>query len=103
MDLAEKMTRAQIEAVHAGLQQLAKVCDGAVDKDSVGFNATDTMVGRALARQDEITALQAAYAREMLSKYIRQIGEERIAQMWASDAAEEECQLAQEECQSAPG
>ena len=71
---AESITAEEIQAVYSNLVALANVCDGAVEQDSVGFNASDTFVGRTLASLPAISPLQAVYARQMLTKYTRQIG-----------------------------
>jgi SNF2 family DNA or RNA helicase len=92
-DKAGEMTPEQVAAVHDGLRALARVCDGAVEDDGIGFNGSDTTVGRALASMDELNPLQAAYARDLVRKYVGQLGEAIIARMWearASDDAEEE-------------
>lgn len=83
---AEHITPAQIQAVHAGLRALSEVCDGAKEEDGMGFNGCDTRVGKALAGLDEISPLMAAYAREMLRKYVGQLGRECIDSMWAAEA-----------------
>lgn len=60
-----------IEAVHA----LAAVDDGAVTRDNVGFNGTDTGLGQWLATQPahSWTDEMRAAAHEMLAKYRRQL------------------------------
>lgn len=78
---AESMTAEQIAAVMRGLELLSGVCDGAMKRDGMGFNAADSYIGKALARQGEITALQAAYAREVVRKYVGQVGRELIEAM----------------------
>ena len=86
---AAAMTAEQIAAVHEGLRRLASVCDGAVAQDAMGFNAADAWIGSALAGLPEINPLQAAYAREMLHKYITQLGEAAVARMSHPEEAEE--------------
>jgi len=87
---AEALLPAQIEAVHAGLRFLAARCDGAKEKDEVGYCASDSAVGRALASMGEINGLQAAYARAMLRKYEGQMGTDMLAAMWAEPEVVEE-------------
>lgn len=61
-------------AIMAGLRRLASMCDGAVDRDGMGFNGADTAFGRRLAMQDRLTDRQAAAAWKMLRKYRGQLG-----------------------------
>lgn len=78
---AEQMTSDQVAAVHENLRRISNVCDGAVEHDGHGFSASDAAVGNALAQMPAITPLQAAYARGLLMKYVRQLGEDAIAAM----------------------
>lgn len=56
------------------LRILSGVCDGAHERDDVGFNATDTGFGKSLARQTyRLTMNQLRAARKMLVKYKRQL------------------------------
>lgn len=79
---SKAMTPEQIEAVHRNLRELAFVCDGARERDQVGFNGPDSPVGKALAAVPVLNPLQAAYAREMLAKYVKQLGREALDAMW---------------------
>jgi hypothetical protein len=76
-----RATRPQLEAmalrlsdedclrVHAGLQRLAAVCDGAQERDTVGFSGTDVRIGHYLAALPVLTPLQAALGSIVLRKY----------------------------------
>jgi hypothetical protein len=79
---AEKMSDREIKAVHDNLIALAVVCDGAKEKDGMGYSGTDAKVGRALSYQDKLDPLQAAYARSMLRKYFRQLGISAVNAMY---------------------
>jgi hypothetical protein len=81
--IAAAMTEEQISAVHHNLMFLSGRCDGAIEQDGLGFNATDTFVGKTLAAIPVLNNLQAAYAREMLGKYAGQLGADTIERMRA--------------------
>lgn len=83
---AATITDAQLTAIHAGLKELARVCDGAASEDSHGFNKFDTRMGHALAELATITKMQAALGRSMLVKYRRQLGDELMEQMGVAPA-----------------
>lgn len=76
-----KMTAEEIEAVHANLRYLADRCDYAQEQDAKGFNKPDTVVGHALAYQEILLPVQAAYARKMIRKYIGQLGDDSVKAM----------------------
>ena len=78
---APAMSEAQIDAVMLGLRILAGMCDGAREKDGVGFNGLDTGFGHRLAGLPALTQRQALVARQMIRKYHRQLGQELINQM----------------------
>jgi len=82
-DIAAAMTEEQIAAVHYNLMFLAGRCDGAVEQDGRGFNATDAHIGHTLAAIPVLNNLQAAYARIMLGKYAGQLGGQAIDAMKA--------------------
>lgn len=67
------MDDAQIQAIHECLRVLASQCDGAHEKDQMGFNALDTGIGRSLAWQGSLTLPQALLARKIIAKYRRQL------------------------------
>lgn len=73
---ADKMTPGEIDLIHMGLRMLAGVCDGAAERDCMGFNKFDTRFGKALAKMPVITARQAVMGRKLLWKYHRQLPEE---------------------------
>jgi hypothetical protein len=80
-EIAAEMTEEQIAAVHHNLMFLAGRCDGAVEQDGRGYNATDAFVGHTLAAIPVLNNLQAAYARVMLGKYAGQLGSDAIESM----------------------
>jgi len=55
------------------LQYLAERCDGARNKDGMGFNGCDSAFGKALACQKTLTQRQAAVADRLLVKYAKQL------------------------------
>ena len=65
----------EIAALHAGLQHLAGMCDGAASLDGCGFNKLDAKFGRALAHLTTLSQRQAAVAARLCKKYRRQIGD----------------------------
>lgn len=78
---APAMSEAQIDAVMLGLRILAGMCDGAREKDGVGFNGLDTGFGHRLAGLPALSQRQALVAKKMIRKYHRQLGQELINQM----------------------
>lgn len=78
---APAMSEAQIDAVMLGLRILAGMCDGAREKDGVGFNGLDTGFGHRLAGLPALSQRQALVAKKMIMKYHRQLGQELINQM----------------------
>jgi hypothetical protein len=78
---AANITPVQIFAVHKNLRMLAGVCDGAASQDDVGFSGPDAKVGRSLAMLPAIEPINAAYARHLLRKYSRQLGQDAIMAM----------------------
>lgn len=62
------------EALRGAVTFLAEQCDGAVDKDGVGFNKPDAAMGRWLActGMADLASLQLAWA--ISRKYVRQAG-----------------------------
>jgi hypothetical protein len=72
-ELADALTSEQTRAIHQGLQLLAAVCDGAIEKDFMGFNKLDTRIGRSLASCKALTPRQAVLGHRLLRKYLRQL------------------------------
>ncbi len=75
-------TTEQRRAAARGLQLLAGCCDGARNKDGMGFNGCDTRIGKELAGKSLGTPLtdgQVWLARRILPKYHGQIGPELVA------------------------
>ncbi len=77
--LASKMTPAAVESIHAALQVLAEMCDGASKIDGAGFNKMDTRIGKELAYAGSLTNRQAALGFMIARKYKKQIGDLRGA------------------------
>jgi len=73
LDRAQGMPEAQISAIHTALRMLAGVCDGAHQRDDIGFNGCDTIIGHALAGCHGLTSKQALLGKKILKKYHRQI------------------------------
>jgi len=71
-------TDEQRDAILKGLKQLAITCDGAKERDGMGFNKLDTEFGRALAAQTSLTARQAHYGLKLVTKYARQLEGELV-------------------------
>jgi len=71
-----KLTDEQRDAIYAATRMLANVCDGAVLRDDVGFNATDTRLGRRLGMLPQHLWDDVAYfvMYHTLQKYSRQLG-----------------------------
>lgn len=66
---ALKLSAAECETIHRALRELAGVCDGAVTRDDVGFNGTDSRIGKALAARDELNPKAAALGKHLIRKY----------------------------------
>lgn len=68
---ALKMTAESIALVYQALNELASVCDGAVTRDTQGFNGTDSKIGRALASRPLIafSPKAAALGKHIIFKY----------------------------------
>jgi len=56
------------------LVSLSSSCDGAQEKDGVGFNGADQRFGRSLAAQGSLSDKQAMFAESILNKYRKQLG-----------------------------
>lgn len=78
------ITARQIELIHAGLQSLAGMCDGARQIDGHGFNKIDTHIGKALAQQGGLSPKQAALGRRLCRKYQKQLGRELVNEMFTT-------------------
>lgn len=61
------------QAIQRALKFLAGQCDGAIQRDDVGFNGSDAQFGHRLASLDYLTQAQQAAALRMLRKYHRQL------------------------------
>lgn len=79
------MPEEQKAAIHRCLRILAGMCDGALKRDNVGFNGTDSRYGKFLASLDELTERQLASGRKMIVKYHRQLPKELLQQAKGSD------------------
>ncbi len=69
---AESLTPDQCRAIHQALRTVAGMCDGAYQRDNIGFNSADTRIGKSLALQDDLTPRQAALGRRIVLKYKKQ-------------------------------
>lgn len=65
----EKITRADIEAVHMGIRILAERCDGATAEDGAGFARFDVTLGHTLAKMPKLTPRFAILGKKLLQKY----------------------------------
>jgi len=75
-EAAGELTDIQVDAIHACLERLAAVCDGAIAEDHRGFNAYDTCIGHSLADEERLSKKQAALGKAVIKKYRRQLPEE---------------------------
>jgi len=73
--------------IHRALRHVARLCDGAVSRDGIGFNKLDAAFGNQLARQSELTPRQAASAKRLLRKYWRQIPQQLYRQLFEGEVA----------------
>jgi SWI/SNF-related matrix-associated actin-dependent regulator 1 of chromatin subfamily A len=72
--VAAKLTAEQIASIHAALQMLAGMCDGAQTKDDSGFSRIDLKIGHSLAQAARLSPRQAALGQRLVRKYRRQLG-----------------------------
>lgn len=66
---AEALTQEQVQLVHQGLKIMAGQCDGAFARDSAGFNAMDSRIGKSLAMAPALSGPQAALGKKILARY----------------------------------
>ena len=59
--------------IHQAITMLAERCDGAQERDGVGFNKTDAYVGDYLAKQGNLNSMAAAAGLEIVKNYRRQL------------------------------
>jgi hypothetical protein len=71
---AAELSPEAIAEIHAKLQRLAGVCDGARELDGAGFNRFDSAIGKSLAMAHTLTQKQAALGARLVNKYRRQLG-----------------------------
>ena len=69
------------------LQILSGVCDGAVTRDDLGFNGTDSHFGKSLAAQDSLSPKQLACALKILRKYRKQLPPTLYSILYGASAA----------------
>jgi len=81
------ISQEEIANVHACLQILSTVCDGAVEEDGMGFNGCDTRFGKQLAAQFDLTPRQAVFGKKMIRKYRRQLPDDLYEKLFGSTAA----------------
>ena len=86
---AQKLTPEQIKAAHAGMKRLAGVCDGAQERDGMGFSGVDTRIGHSFAGQDSLSPRQAVLAIKLCRKYRKQLGEDLVAVATGKDKTED--------------
>jgi SWI/SNF-related matrix-associated actin-dependent regulator 1 of chromatin subfamily A len=84
-EVSDAVRRLAGEAV----KQLAGTCDGARERDGMGFNRLDTQFGhelaaRALAR--ELTNGEVFAARRMVRKYKGQLGDDMFGALWCAES-----------------
>ncbi len=76
-------------AAAAVVKQLAAVCDGAVERDGMGFNGLDARFGHEVARRAKVRELtdgEVQAIKKMTQKYRRQLDAEQVGTLWAADA-----------------
>lgn len=78
VERSSTMSPSTIAAVHECLKRLAGVCDGALALDDMGFNGCDSRIGKSLAGQFKLSALQAVLGQKLIRKYRRQLGEQLL-------------------------
>ena len=71
---AKKLTPYRVSAIHRALEALSGVCDGAREKDDMGFNGVDSRIGKSLAACLSLRPKQAALGYKILRKYKGQLG-----------------------------
>lgn len=71
--ISQALDENDLRQIHASIKTLANYCDGAREKDKMGFNASDTNIGRHLAELETLTCLEGFTALEILYKYIKQL------------------------------
>lgn len=79
---AEALSEKEIELVHYGLKVLAGLCDGAFARDSVGFNAMDSNIGKSLAAHGALTPKAAALGKRILKKYSKTQLKGIVDELW---------------------
>lgn len=77
---AATMTHEHCAAVHGALRLLAGWCDGATSEDGAGFSKLDTRIGHELAACERLSPRQAAFARQLVKKYRRQVGRKLLTE-----------------------
>jgi len=70
---ADRLLPEDVAAIHAALQRLSGMCDGARHLDSAGFNKHDTDIGKSLGNVQALTAKQAVLGLRIVRKYRRQL------------------------------
>lgn len=67
------VTEEQREAIHAGLQSLAGMCDGARRIDDMGFSKMDVAIGKKLAFSFRLSDRQTVLGAKLVNRYHRQL------------------------------
>lgn len=72
------LTPDQIAAIHSGLKMLRGTCDGAMQRDGMGFNGLDVQFGWSLADAAQLSMRQAGYGQKLVRKYQGQLPQELV-------------------------
>jgi SWI/SNF-related matrix-associated actin-dependent regulator 1 of chromatin subfamily A len=75
------VTDAQRVAALQALRIISGMCDGAHERDGVGFNGCDTKIGKTLAALKTLSDGQVFLAKRILPKYHGQIGEDLLREV----------------------
>jgi hypothetical protein len=79
--IAETLTKEQIEAIHTGLKIIAGYdADYAQEQNGMGYSKMDVAIGHSLAESYSLTPRQAALGQKLVNKYRRQLPAELVAE-----------------------
>lgn len=73
-----KNNRNEIQVVENAILEIKQYCDGAFQKDDMGFNKIDARVAEKLLNSGVMNSREAAYALLMVWKYKRQLSKETV-------------------------
>jgi len=71
--VAASLSESDLTNIHSAIRVLDGNCDGAIEQDTMGFNACDTRIGKMLARKEELSQLEGFTALEIMYKYMGQL------------------------------